>query len=146
MRGFGTGVFLVGIFRRAGVVCQIFHRILSRAWRALRSMHKRYSLAQSQYPQRKQALLDEDLHGPRSTFREARSRYHHSCCAAGSTTISSETCVQQLTAVTTHKKRPEVYSNRSGLPPIEDILLGNDFGYELENLEKRRIFKQMVAM
>lgn len=44
VRCFGTGIILGGIFRRVGVVCQIFHRILSRAWRVLRSMQRRYSL------------------------------------------------------------------------------------------------------
>lgn len=41
---------------------------------------------------------------------------------------------------TTHKKRPEVYSNRSAAPLKEEVLLGNDFKDRLRYLENFRIF------
>lgn len=46
--GFETGAVLVGIFRRVGAACQIFHKIQSRAWQVLQSMQKRCSLARGQ--------------------------------------------------------------------------------------------------
>ena len=54
----------------------------------------------------------------------------------------SQLTLQKLKA-TTHKKRPEVYSNRSELLLIENILL---FEYRPKNLEKRRIFNERVRV
>ena len=91
VRSFGAGAVPVGIFRRVGVVYQTSDKTAFRAWRVPRSMQQMYPLSRCYYFLTGIVSLNKDLHGPRSTLKEARSPYHHSCCAVGPTTISSVT-------------------------------------------------------